>query len=347
MLEDFKGYGVIADIYNHIGDEYSKRMYEQRLLYSLVGDMRFGANVCRMTKEGQEIYRKLSENPKQKKLVFGTGFWGKEIVRANPDIVWECFVDNNRMVQNTEILGLNVISMEDLLRNYKNSMVVIGSRIYQLEILNDLLSNGFSRENILNAGEMLDNMQNRQYFDLPYFKPEQAECFVDGGCFDGKSSIQFIKWSGNKDSRVWVFEPDSVRYKICEMNLKNSGINVKMIPKGIWDKEDELFFDETNAGCSEIAETGKSRINVTDLDSVLKDEKVTFIKFDIEGAELNGIVGAEQIIREQRPKLAICIYHRIEDIWTIPALLLKYNSEYKFYLGHYSVGTYDTVLYAV
>lgn len=112
-------------------------------------------------------------------------------------------------------------------------------------------------------------------------------------------------------------------------------------------KEEELFFDETNAGCSEIAGIGKSRINVTDLDSVLKDEKVTFIKFDIEEAGLNGIVGAEQIIREQKPKLAICIYHRIEDIWSIPALLLKYNSEYKFYLGHYSVGTYDSVLYAV
>lgn len=46
MLEDFKGYGVIADIYNHIGDEYSKRTYKQILLYSLVGGIRFGVNVC-------------------------------------------------------------------------------------------------------------------------------------------------------------------------------------------------------------------------------------------------------------------------------------------------------------
>lgn len=68
---------------------------------------------------------------------------------------------------------------------------------------------------------------------------------------------------------------------------------------------------------------------------------------DIEGAELAALQGAKHIITEQHPKLAISIYHKMEDIWTIPRLLMEYYAGYKFYMRHYSFDGYDTVLYAV
>ena len=67
---------------------------------------------------------------------------------------------------------------------------------------------------------------------------------------------------------------------------------------------------------------------------------------DIEGAEIPALKGAEMIIRDVKPKLAISIYHRPEDIIEIPELLLQYRSDYQFYLRHYSLHAYDTVLYA-
>jgi hypothetical protein len=68
---------------------------------------------------------------------------------------------------------------------------------------------------------------------------------------------------------------------------------------------------------------------------------------DIEGAELNALKGAEQIIKRYKPKLAICIYHKPEDIWTIPNLLLEFVPDYQFYIRHYSLTCFETVLYAL
>ena len=80
---------------------------------------------------------------------------------------------------------------------------------------------------------------------------------------------------------------------------------------------------------------------------MLRDRKVTFLKMDIEGSELAALRGAERIIREQRPKLAICVYHKPEDMWEIPGFILNCHPDYKLYLRHYSISYTETVLYAV
>jgi len=73
---------------------------------------------------------------------------------------------------------------------------------------------------------------------------------------------------------------------------------------------------------------------------------VTFIKMDIEGAEVEAVSGAADIIRSQKPKLAICVYHSKEHIIKIPFLLKKLVPEYKIYLRHHSPSLLDTVCYA-
>lgn len=42
---------------------------------------------------------------------------------------------------------------------------------------------------------------------------------------------------------------------------------------------------------------------------------------DIEGAEQMALKDAQQIIIDQKPKLAICIYHSLKDLWEIPILI--------------------------
>lgn len=73
----------------------------------------------------------------------------------------------------------------------------------------------------------------------------------------------------------------------------------------------------------------------------------TYIKMDIEGAETEAIIGAERTIRNYKPKLAICLYHKAEDIFMIPLLIHKINSSYRMYIRHYSDCKTDTLLYAV
>ena len=59
------------------------------------------------------------------------------------------------------------------------------------------------------------------------------------------------------------------------------------------------------------------------------------------------MLGARNIIESYKPKLAISIYHKSEDIWQLPQLILEMNSEYKLYLRHYSTAAAETVMYAI
>ena len=83
------------------------------------------------------------------------------------------------------------------------------------------------------------------------------------------------------------------------------------------------------------------------IDDIIDNEKIpTFIKMDVEGAEKNAILGAENTISRYKPRLAISIYHKPKDIIEIPTLLKELVPEYKFAIRHYSTNVYETVLYA-
>ncbi len=85
------------------------------------------------------------------------------------------------------------------------------------------------------------------------------------------------------------------------------------------------------------------------IDQLVKDmnlEKIDFIKMDIEGAEPYALKGAEATIRKFRPKLAIAIYHSLDDFTNIPKFINELDLGYKFYLAHFTIHAEETVLYA-
>ena len=125
--------------------------------------------------------------------------------------------------------------------------------------------------------------------------------------------------------------------------------NVELIEAGLWSHNTFLQFLGEGKGSSHIVLEEKretEKIKVAALDSCVA-EPVTFIKLDIEGAELEALKGAEHIIKRDKPKLAICIYHKPEDIWEIPYYIKMLVPEYKMYIRHYSNSESETVLYAV
>lgn len=78
-----------------------------------------------------------------------------------------------------------------------------------------------------------------------------------------------------------------------------------------------------------------------------EQDKISFIKLDIEGAELRSLQGAGRIILRNRPRLAVCLYHKKEDYWKISCYLKSLVPEYRLYIRHYSNYSAETVLYAV
>ena len=75
-------------------------------------------------------------------------------------------------------------------------------------------------------------------------------------------------------------------------------------------------------------------------------ESVGFIKMDIEGAELSALSGAIETIRKHKPKLAIALYHSVNDFVEIPKFIDDLNLGYNFHLGHYTIHSEETILFA-
>ena len=86
---------------------------------------------------------------------------------------------------------------------------------------------------------------------------------------------------------------------------------------------------------------------VAPLDEILADSKPTYIKFDVEGAEHDALVGASETIKANLPVLAVCLYHRPEDLWDLPLLVRSLRPDYRMHVRRYSDERWETVLYAV
>jgi hypothetical protein len=83
------------------------------------------------------------------------------------------------------------------------------------------------------------------------------------------------------------------------------------------------------------------------LDEILLSRHPTYIKFDIEGAEHDALLGATATLQSDMPVLAVSAYHKPEDLWDLPLLIRAIRPDYRMYLRRYSDERWETVLYAV
>lgn len=200
------------------------------------------------------------------------------------------------------------------------------------------------KPSMLLVGKFWSERAEDQYVDC--LSPRDNEIILDVGAFIGDTAIRFMKWGGDKIRHIYAFEFDPLNAEKCEENTKCYGDRVTVIKKGTWNKEQVLYINAVGSSGNNIRNEGNTKVQLVPIDSVMKDEHVTFIKMDIEGAELKSLMGAKNTIIKNHPRLAICIYHKPEDICEIPAYILSLVPEYKFYLRHYSSVHYETVLYA-
>lgn len=155
------------------------------------------------------------------------------------------------------------------------------------------------------------------------------------------------EWGGvKKYNKIFAFEPadDMAEYIKDRIEVENIE-EIKVYKKALWNKEEKLSFLEANSA-SQITESGTLVIEGIELNRIVGDEKVTFLKLDVEGSELKALEGARNVIKRDKPRIAVCIYHKPEDIIVIPEYLLELVPEYKFYIRHYCSTPAETVLYA-
>lgn len=172
-----------------------------------------------------------------------------------------------------------------------------------------------------------------------------SETIVDAGAYNGDTVEEFLSFTKGKANKIFALEPDRKNFAKLERNTSHLSF-VEARNVAAYKENTSLFFKKAAGRQSKIADEGE-RIDAVAIDS-LTEEKISFIKMDIEGSELDAIKGAENTIKAHKPKLYVCAYHRNEDLFSIPLAIKAIRPDYKIYLRqHKYIPAWESNFYMV
>ena len=164
--------------------------------------------------------------------------------------------------------------------------------------------------------------------------------YADLGAYNGDTVREVLAHSPNIE-RIYALEPDARSFKkLAAFCAQFEGkANITPINAAAWSSDCTLTFGDEgnrNSGIFAPSKTAK-RVEITarSLDSVLGDENVDYIKYDVEGAEREALIGSANTIRNHSPALLVSAYHKSEDIFALPLLVKEINPDYKLYYRRY------------
>lgn len=182
-------------------------------------------------------------------------------------------------------------------------------------------------------------------------KLSDNETYLDLGAYNGDTILEFLETVNYKYNKIIGLEPNVKNFRRLTRNTSTVK-NLDIYNYASWDKNETLLFSSGAGRMSTIQEnaTGKFKeIQAIPVDSLFSnyDTLPTFLKMDVEGAEKQAIIGCEKIIKNGS-KLAISLYHRNEDIFSIPLQIKKLYPKYKFYIRkQLYIPAWETNLYCV
>jgi FkbM family methyltransferase len=189
-----------------------------------------------------------------------------------------------------------------------------------------------------------------------YFPPDivrltHEEHFVDCGAFDGDSVRSFLELTAGRFSRIDAMEPDPDNLRRLRTFISTLPVEdqqrIHVHPVAVGSERRSLRFRHGAGPASTLTEEGEYDVPCVSLDEELAGTAPTYVKVDVEGAEPDVIRGAAGLITGHAPTMAIVLYHRTSDMWTIPLALRRLRSDYRLYLRRYAEDCWETVCYAI
>jgi FkbM family methyltransferase len=228
---------------------------------------------------------------------------------------------------------------------------------YFFELLSDLRLS----DNESNIFDFLKSVS--QTFKVPYLdyidKDFKGDVILEGGVSDGTDSVHFYNFFTNENLKIYGFEPFIEAFEASEHMQALIQKGMELFPWALWDEDKDMFFNKNEFSTSTSSVVRNNPDHVTGeyttvkgckIDSFVNNmaiDSISLFKLDIEGAEMEALEGAREMIRKFRPQLAISIYHKKEHLYEIPEFLKELHPGYKFKLGFYSSTFIDTILYAL
>jgi FkbM family methyltransferase len=191
-----------------------------------------------------------------------------------------------------------------------------------------------------------------QYFPNDLLDLSAGELFVDCGAFTGDTLRSFLD-AGHTLNRAIALEPDPINLSALRQSIEELGIadRVAVHAVGAGREHGRAWLDASGTAASAVrpAEDGGAGtpIDIVPLDDLLRDERPTFVKMDIEGAEPEALAGAREMVRRHRPVLAVSAYHVQDHLWRIPLQIAAMTEDYRFFLRPHNEEGWDLVCYAI
>jgi len=188
------------------------------------------------------------------------------------------------------------------------------------------------------------------YFARDLLAPTAAEWFIDCGAFNGDTLDSLLLAAGGRISGYEGFEPDPHNFALLRNRIQSISDKItsqcEIRPIALGRRREQLRFAATGDVIACVKSDGTTIVESAPLDELLANKTPTFIKMDIEGAELSAIEGGRNVITSHSPTMAVCVYHEQAHLWDIPLALADLLPQSIFALRfHHS--TYDVVCYAM
>jgi len=193
-------------------------------------------------------------------------------------------------------------------------------------------------------------LQQYNYNDLVCVN--QGDIVIDAGACWGDTTLYFAS-RGAKSVYSFEFIPSNL--SVFEKNIAlnpNLKEQIQIVKRPVWSESKVPLSYDDRGPASQVAEPKKyeGKTKTLSIDDLVKEqniETVDFIKMDIEGAEMPALKGAVESIKRFKPKLAISVYHKPDDMIVIPEFIRSLNPGYKFYLDYYTIVGHEVMLYAI
>lgn len=166
---------------------------------------------------------------------------------------------------------------------------------------------------------------NWHYYQIPQTTVTPEDVVVDCGAAEGLFAL-IVK---NKCKKIYLIEPLKKFVESLHQTFKNSK-NVEILPFAVSDREFTSYITSNDISSALTDKEGGEKITVTTLDRLFleKNERITYLKMDLEGHDFNALVGAEQLIRKYKPKIAITTYHHKDHATQMEQFLKSIVPEY-------------------
>lgn len=166
---------------------------------------------------------------------------------------------------------------------------------------------------------------NWHYYEIEETRVRLGDTVVDCGAAEGLFALKVA----DRCERVYAVEPLPRFIEVLRVTFSDMD-NVEIVPVALSDEEGvaKIQADEVHSYLKADGE-GDS-VRVTTLDRLFADRPVTYIKADLEGYDLKMLKGARNVIRANKPRIAITTYHSADDAPQMQQYLAEIVPAYRF-----------------